>query len=168
MKQFILFLGLFLLFIGSAAGGEQLLINARAPEFTLSDQYDRQYSLQSFAGGTLVLLASDKDGEEQNHRWGESIRKKYGNGVQLLGVADVRTVPFFLKGIIRSDFKKDQKSILLDWERKIFTAYGLAKGVPNVILIDRNGFVRYLHAGAPTDEARELLFKEIEMMGERK
>jgi hypothetical protein len=167
MKQFILFLGLLILFVG-AATGEQSLINTKAPEFAVYDQYGRQYSLQSFSGRPLVLLASGKDGEEQNHRWVASIQKKYGKSIRILGVADVRTVPFFLKGKIRNDFKKDPNSILLDWEGVIFTAYRLTKGVPNVVLIDSGGYVRFLHAGGPTDEAKEQLFKGIETLQDRK
>jgi hypothetical protein len=167
MKRFVVFLALLFLPVGIATG-EQSLINAKAPEFILRDQYDRQYSLESFAGRPLVLLASDKKGEEQNHQWGALIQKKYGKEVLILGVADVRTVPFFLKGKIRRDFKKDPNSILLDWEGRIFTAYRLMKGAPNVVLIDGSGYVRYLHAGGPSDEARELLFKEIETVQDRK
>lgn len=167
MKQHVLFLGFFPLLVGLAMG-EQPLINTKAPEFILNDQYDRQYSLQSFIGQSFVLLASDKKGAEQNHLWIESIEKKYGKSVRIIGVADVRTVPFFLKEKIRNDFKKNPDSILLDWEGAIFKAYGLSKGVPNVVLIDSNGYVRYLHAGGPTDEARELLFKAIGALQDRK
>jgi cytochrome oxidase Cu insertion factor (SCO1/SenC/PrrC family) len=171
MKKIIvslLFSLLFLLLLSVVVKGEQALINTKAPEFVLFDQYDRQYSLQSFAGRPLVLIASDKKGEEQNRRWVASIRKKYGKGVRILGVADVRTVPFFLKGRIRNDFKKDTNSILLDWQGNFFKSYGLAKGVSNVVLIDSSGYVRYLYAGGPSDDAREQLFKEIETIGDRK
>ncbi len=161
MKHYLVFLA-FLFLPVSLATGEQSLVNTKAPEFALSDQYDRQYSLQSFVGQPFVLLASDKKGSEQNHLWIESVEKKYGKSVRIIGVADVRTVPFFLKGKIRNDFKKNPNSILLDWEGTIFMAYGLSKGLPNVVLIDSNGYVRYLHAGGPTDEAREQLFKKID------
>lgn len=167
MKHYLVFLAFYLLPVVIATG-ELSLINSKAPEFSLSDQYDRQYSLQSFIGQPIVLLASDKKGSEQNHLWIESIEKRYGKNVRIIGVADVRTVPFFLKGKIRNDFKKNPNSILLDWEGTIFTAYGLSKGVPNVVLIDSIGYVRYLHAGGPTEEARELLFKEIGAMRDRK
>jgi hypothetical protein len=166
MKPFILFIGLFLLYTGVATG-EHLLSNTMAPEFNLYDQYCRQYSLQSFARRPLVLLASDKEGEEQNYRWAVSIQKKYEKSMRVLGVADVRNVPFFLKGKVRNDFKKYPNSILLDWNGVIFTAYRLTKGVPNVVLIDSNGYIRYLYAGGPSDEAKELLFKEIDRVKDR-
>jgi hypothetical protein len=167
MKQCVIFLGFILLSVGIASAGQSLL-NVRAPEFTISDQYDRHYSLQSLSGRPLVLIASDKEGEEQNRQWGALIRGKCGNSVRILGVADVRAVPFFLKGKIRNDFRKDPNSILLDWKGTIFESFGLVKGVSNVVLIDGSGSIRYMYAGAPADEARERLFKEIESMLHRK
>jgi hypothetical protein len=161
MKHSSVFIVLLLLFAVAAAGGQSLL-DARASDFALSDQYDRHYSLQSLSGRPFVLIASDKRGTEQNHEWGMLIRGKYGYAVRALGVADVRSVPFFLKGKIRNDFKKDPNSILLDWQGIIFKAYGLAKGLSNVVLIDNNGYVRYVYAGGPTREAGERLFREIE------
>jgi AhpC/TSA family len=160
MKKVRFLFGIFMIPAIAAAG--QVLINAKAPDFSLADQTGLQYSLATFAGHPVVLLASDKAGEEQNHQWRELIVEKYGSRVRIVGAADVRTVPFFLKGKIKNDFKKDQNVILLDWDGILFTSYGLAKGVSNVILIDGSGNVRYLHRGSPSDEEAERLFNCID------
>lgn len=160
VKKVRFFFGIFM--ISAIAGAGQALINAKAPNFSLADQNGLQYGLSTFAGQPVVLLASDKAGEEQNHQWKELIGRKYGDRVRVVGVADVRTVPFFLKKKIKNDFQKDQNTILLDWEGMLFTSYGLAKGVSNVILLDGSGIVRYLHCGGPSREESERLFNDID------
>ncbi len=160
MKKVWFFTVIFMISAIAAAG--QTLINEKAPNFSLSDQNGLQHSLSTFAGHPVVLLASDKAGEEQNHQWGELIGRKYGGRVRIVGAADVRTVPFFLKGKIKNDFKKDKNTILLDWDGMFFTAYGLTKGVSNVVLIDDSGIVRYLHCGSPSREEAGRLFSCID------
>jgi peroxiredoxin len=144
--------------------GSQPLINARAPEFSLQDQYDKTVVLRQFEDRIVVLIASDKEGSVQNPQWKKAISEKYGDNIVILGIADVRSVPFFLKGKIRNDFKKDEGNILLDWKGEVFTAYGLAKGVSNIVVIDRHGFVRYRHAGGAAPDAVRRLFQEIDKL----
>jgi hypothetical protein len=152
------FLLIVLTLLACTVEGGQSLINTRAPEFSLRDQYDQPYSLQSFAGQPVVLIASDKEGSGQNRQWLALLKEKYGLRLRIVGVADVRTVPFFLKGRVRGDFKKDEGSVLMDWDGALFTSYGLTKSVSNVILIDDGGSVQYLFAGSPSREATERLF----------
>jgi predicted transcriptional regulator len=136
----------------------------RAPEFTLQDQYEKTVSLRDLAGLVVVLIASDKEGKAQNTAWFKAIRDKYADRVVVQGIADVSSVPFFLKGKIRSDFKKDPDSILLDWKGEVFNVYGLTKGVSNVILIDKDGMIRHRIAGSASPEGVQELFKQVDTL----
>ena len=82
----------------------------------------------------------------------------------VLGIADVSSVPFFLKGKIRNDFKKDGESILMDWKGEVFKAYGLTKGVSNVILIDKDGMIRHRLTGRATLDAGQELFRKVDVL----
>jgi predicted transcriptional regulator len=146
----------------AAAAADQSLINKKAPDFSLRDQHDRPFTRQTFSGRPLILMACDKKASKQNGPWRTAILGKYADRVQTAGVADLRTAPFFMSGFIKKDFKKDPVSILLDWEGALFTSYGLAQKVPNIIVIDGAGFVRYLYSGTATPEAEELLFTAVE------
>jgi len=134
----------------------------KAPEFTLQDQYEKTVSLKQYEGRIVVLIASDKEGKAQNAAWIKAIRDRYADKVAIQGIADVSSVPFFLKGKIRNDFKKDGDSILLDWKGEVFKTYGLTKGVSNVILIDKDGIVRHWSTGSASPEAVQELFKKID------
>ncbi len=159
MKHYLI--SILLLLLPVAAQGDQL-INSRAPEFFLHDQHDRPVTLRQLEGRVVVLLASDRDGSAQNRRWGKIISDRYGATVSLIVVANARGVPFFMKNKVKNDFKKDEISVLLDWNGVVSTAYGLADKVSNIILIDKNGYIRHMYSGESTEGAIERLFAEID------
>lgn len=147
-----------------AGASAENAIGEKAMVFTLQDQYEKTVSLRQFAGRIVVLIASDKEGSAQNASWTRAIRDRYVDRVAVQGIADVSSVPFFLKGKIRHDFKKDADSILLDWKGEVFKAYGLTKGVSNVILIDKDGMIRHRASGSASSEAVKELFKKVDIL----
>lgn len=159
MRYFIILLWALLLPAGAESS---TLIGAKAPEFSLLDQRDKMVTPDQFIGKPVVLVASDKEGMKQNPAWRKALAERYGGSIIAQGVADVRKVPFFLKGSYKRDFQKDPDSIILDWEGAIFTAYGFAENVANIVLIDREGIVRYVYSGSADKDAIERLFREIE------
>jgi len=162
MRHYLLILMMFAFQVNVESAGN--VINEKAADFTLQDQYEKTVSLKHFEGRTVVLIASDKEGKVQNSAWTNAIKDKYADRVAIQGVADVSSAPFFLKGKIRSDFKKDGDSILLDWKGEVFRSYGLTKGAANVILIDKDGMIRHRTSGPASFEAVQELFKKIEAL----
>lgn len=163
----LVYLVIILIFVFSpitTEGGQSIMLNSKAPDFSLKDQHDKAFNLRQLEGEVVILIASDKDGRAQNDLWGRKIRERYNNKILILGIADLRMVPFFLKGRIKEDFKKDAISILLDWNGDVFDTYGLTKKVSNIILIDKKGYVRYIYSGDTTIDAVEHLFKEIDKL----
>jgi len=146
---------------GIAQAG-QSLVDAKAPEFSLQDQYGKTFSLKQLAGKPMVLIACDSEGKKQKEAWVKAVTEKSGQQLIVLGVADVRPVPFFLKGKYTRDFQKDPASILLDWDGTIFTSYGLVKDVANIIVIDKKGYVRYLYSGSAERIAVDQLYQELD------
>jgi peroxiredoxin len=162
MRQLLLIVMIFILQLTGARA--ENAIGGKAPEFTLKDQHDKTFSLRQCEGHIVVLIASDKEGSSQNAAWTKAIKDNYADRVVIQGIADVSSVPFFLKGKIRNDFKKDGESILLDWKGEVFKAYGLTKGVSNVILIDKDGMIRYRTSGPASPEGVQELCKKIDAL----
>jgi predicted transcriptional regulator len=163
-----LIVGLIFFCVAAAAGasdGVQTIINAKAPEFRLYDQYGRAYDLRQREGRTIVLLASDGEGSKHNREWVDAIKGRYQGRITIVGVADTRGVPYLFRGLVKREFKKSPAPVLLDWNGTVFTSYGLVPNVSNIVLIDRNGIVRYIIAGEATPEARNRLFREIDKLG---
>lgn len=162
MKRFLLIVMLFMLQLTDA--GAENAVGEKATEFTLQDQYEKTVSLRTYEGRAVVLIASDKECSSQNAAWKKAVRTKYGDSIAVQGLADVSSVPFFLKGKIRSDFKKEAENILLDWKGEVFRSYGLTKGASNVILIDKDGMVRHRSSGPASPEAVQELFEKIDAL----
>ena len=162
MRRILLAIMMFIL--QTAAAYADPADGVKASEFSLQDQHEKTVSLKQYEGRIVVLVASDKEGAAQNTAWFKAIRDKYADRVVVQGIADVSSAPFFLKGKIRSDFKKDPDSILLDWKGEVFKAYGLTKSVSNVILIDKDGMIRHRTSGSASPEGVQELFKRIDAL----
>jgi predicted transcriptional regulator len=162
MRRFLLIAMMFILQLTGA--GAENAINEKATDFTLQDQYDKTVNLRQLEGHIVVLIASDKEGSSQNAAWTKAIKDNYADRVVIQGIADVSSVPFFLKGKIRNDFKKDGESILLDWKSEVFKAYDLTKGASNVILVGKKGMIQYRSSGPAFPEAVQELFKKIDAL----
>jgi len=163
VKQMIMIITCILVPLATSAGeASSSLVNSRAPEFALQDQYDKPATTRQWEGSTVVLIGSDKEGSEQNFSWRKTISERYGDLIVIQGIADVRSVPFFLKSRIKKDFQKNKTSILLDWDGVVFKSLDLKKSVSNIVLIDKNCMVRYIQSGPADPGSVSRLFREID------
>ncbi len=125
--------------------------------FTFRDQFNNIYTRDDFAGHILIVVGSDREGSPFNELWSFAIYdslKKYSlnDSVRFLPVADVRGVPFFLKGMVKSKFPREKKRwILLDWKGLFAKAYRFIAGSSNILLIRRDGRVVYHVYGREPD-----------------
>lgn len=93
MRKYIILLSFMLTALVAAA--DQSFISKPARDFSLRDQFDRSFTLQSFSGRTVILMACDKKASKQNGVWRAAILDKYAGRLQTAGVADLRSAPFF-------------------------------------------------------------------------
>ena len=117
--------------------------------FKLEDQFDRTYTEKDFENKIVIAICSDKDGSKYNSAWGEAIHDSLKNDkgfeqIKFLPVADVRGVPFFMKGFVKGKFpKKEEHWVLLDWKGQFAKAYDLKEDVSNIILFNDEGTLVY-------------------------
>lgn len=162
MERFLLIA--MMLFLWVAHASAENAINEKATEFILQDQYEKTVILRQYEGRVVVLLGSDKEGSSQNAAWIKVIKDKYSDRVLVQGIANLSSVPFFLKTKIRNDLRKDGESILLDWKGEVFRSYGFVKDVSNIVLIDGRGVIRHRSAGSASSEAVHELFRKIDIL----
>ncbi len=95
----------------------------------------------------------------------------YRNSVALVPVADVEGYDFwpargFVKDAIRSESKKLNATIFVDWKGSFRRSAGLRKDTSTVILIGKDANVRFAHEGPLSAEQRrellQLLRAEVE------
>lgn len=114
-------------------------------EFQLKDQFDRAYSHQSWQDQMLIVIGSNREGSQYNGRWGEAIHKALVDSpgfsyVQFIGVADLRGVPFFMKGFVKGKFPDDRsKWLLMDWKGVFARSYEFKDNVSNIVIFAPGG-----------------------------
>lgn len=139
--------------------GKRLSDNAvRLKDITLADQYEKLHTYHFPLKQPMVLLVADRKGYEALTPWVEALRHPAGRDAAIVGIADVRGVPGFLRGKVRRKFQADQTySILLDWDGDILNRLKPEKAIPNVFLISSEGKVLLQLSGEATAERLQRL-----------
>jgi predicted transcriptional regulator len=153
MKLLLNLVAIVLLCLGTIWAQELELIS-----FEIKDQFDRTHTDKEYRGRLLVIIGSDKGGAEFNDQWARAIRNALSymprrGEITFLRYADVRGVPFFLKGTIKGKFPKDEEFwVLLDWKGQIAKAYQFQKGASNIVVFDRDGLLVHRAHGREPEE----------------
>ncbi|NKB67676.1 MAG: hypothetical protein GKR89_11485 [Candidatus Latescibacteria bacterium] len=113
--------------------------------FKLKDQFNREYSDKTWAHQLLVVIGSDRDGSQYNEPWGRALRdslstRAQGAKVHLVGLSDLRGVPFFLKGLIKSKFPQERDHwVLMDWGGLFPKTYRFVEKHCNILVFAPSG-----------------------------
>jgi len=135
--------------------------------FKLKDQFDREYTEESWGDSIIVLFGSDKEGLEYNKIWGKAVRDslKAANKfekIKLVGLSDLRIVPFFLKRLVYAKLPKNRKKgVLLDWQGVFPQTYHFTPGACNILIF--NSANKLIHQSA----VRQLAQKELRLIIEK-
>lgn len=129
--------------------------------FELKDQFDRLYTEKDFNGHIVIVIGSDKGGSQYNHSWGQAIHDSLVHEdsfehLKFLPVADLRGVPFFLKGIVKGKFSKDEENwVLMDWKGIFARSYQFEADASNIIIFESDG--KLIHKTAVHELKQETL-----------
>ncbi len=135
--------------------------------FKLNDQFDRVYSDEDYSGELFIMIGGDRKGSRFSPEWGEAIRAELQKNeelrdIKILRVADVRGVPFFLKGVVKKKFPKErEKWVVIDWEGRFATHYEFKDEFCNIVVFDEKGQVIHQTAGQEPEEKEILKIMEI-------
>lgn len=128
-------------------------------QFEMQDQFKTVYTDSTFRGEALVVLVADKGGKLYSRAWSPALRDSmvawsWADQVKVVGVAHMKGVPFFLKGMIRGKLPKEPKKwMLLDWDGKFYGSYACTEDTCNVLLFDRTGSLRHRLVVGPVAQA---------------
>lgn len=89
--------------------------------------------------------------------------------VKFLPHADMRGVPFFLKGVVKGKFPKgEEKWVLLDWKGRIAQAYHYQSDASNILVFDEDGSLAYqTHGREPEDSKLESIVEKLKALMSR-
>ena len=147
---------------GVAGVDESLATNAPA-RIELHDQYDAPQILSFPTTNITVLTIADRKGSEQVDGWIAVLKPRYAGRIELRGLADVRGVPWFLRGKIGKRFQEArQYPVMMDWSGKVCAQLGYQQGLANILILDHRGNVLGRFTGDAVETKRTAAFNLID------
>lgn len=113
---------------------------AKAPVFTLKDQFKKEHRYHFPRPGASVLIFADYAGSEQLEDWVRPIYAHYQDRIALDGVAALSKVPRFARGMVRAFLRgRLDYPVMLDWSGEVTANYHYQPGEANLFVIDASG-----------------------------
>jgi peroxiredoxin len=139
------------------------IIGQKAIDFVLEDQFEAEHAWQKYSGKDVLLMMADRSASEYTKNWTNALEPAYKGKIEFVPVADVSSVPGFLKGFIRSKFRDAYTyPILLDWDGQLIEHYQCKSDIPTLVYIDKLGIVRLHIAGKGSADDITTLRKTID------
>jgi peroxiredoxin len=128
--------------VAALTAGAAAPLNGRAMDFELRDQFGKTLAYRFPKERVSVLTFGDRKGSSQIEGWVRPVYDRYGDRVDLHGVAVLTSIPSPFQGLARRQFRKQVKfPVLLDFKGDVSRGYGYEKDRANVFVIAPDGRV---------------------------
>ena len=139
------------------------LIGSPAPYFSVRSGDDKVLTSDMIKGKVTAIFYENKDIVDANKRLKDELNKLYFEQTDALKDVLVRLPiidcseafwPFLgiWKRRLREYSKKEGVTIYCDWEGKMASDYKMKADVSNVVIIDKEGKIRFFNSGEVKDE----------------
>jgi predicted transcriptional regulator len=147
----------------SSAVAASGLIGSAAPYFSVGSGDDKVLTLDMIKGKVTAVFYENKDIVDANKRLKDELNKLYYQQTDALKDVLVRLPiidcsdaiwPFqrIWKRRLREHSKKEDMAIYCDWSGKMSSDYKMKADVSNVVIIDKDGRIRFFSSGEVKDE----------------
>lgn len=141
-----------LVFLFSMGRAENVSTN-QVVHFELTDQFNEAMTLKPPFEKPVIVTIADKQGSSELEEWIRPIQGEFGDDIEFFAVADLRSVPGLLRGMVRRGFKKEfTHPIALDWKGAAADQLSIAEDHANLFLLDRQGRLRLSVTGKAGEE----------------
>jgi predicted transcriptional regulator len=137
---------------------EALEVGRPAPAFEVSYDGSKILRLSDVAGSVVVMTFEARDTTKINQAFKDALLRSFpADERKRLGIALVPVVACFqyfwpIKGVcvrgVQDNVKKVNLQLYVDMSGDVFRDYGAREGTSTVVIVDRDGIVRYKLAGA--------------------
>jgi hypothetical protein len=136
--------------------GFQLFANGigqKMPSFTMEDQYSKEIQSSVYKGKHVLMFLADREGSKLTPNFTKVLEPKYRGKAVFIAVANVSSVPFFLKSFIRGKFKENYNyTVLMDWKGILWEHFDCKDDITTMIHIDPNGIAKFKASGTGTEK----------------
>jgi hypothetical protein len=122
-----------LMFMNLNAGENKQLI-----DFEMEDQFDAIHKRSDYKTKVIIIVGSDRKGSDYNPLWVNPLvdslkAENIFDKVSIIGVAELGSVPFFMRGIVQGFFPDDTTNrILMDWDSAFAEEYAFVEDQSNL------------------------------------
>ena len=143
---------------------EAAVLPARAPALlVLRDQFDLPQTLAFPSTNIVFLTIADKAGSEQLAGWIAPVKHRFGERINIRGIADVSPVPRLLRSLVRKKFRELQTyPVMMDWTGAAVKAFTYVPAQANVLVVDGRGQILLRTSGPATERALQELCAVID------
>jgi hypothetical protein len=136
---------------------------ARVPSIELSDQFDKVHQHREPFPRPLVIVVANRQGSHHIESWVSELYRAHGKKVEIVGMADLRGVPGFMKPTLRKAFQTQsaQHAVLLDWSGTTVSGFERGKTGIDIYAVDLSGRILATVTGEMTPEKMEVLSKAL-------
>jgi hypothetical protein len=153
---------------GFAAEPEKDSPKQKCPALILEDQNGVQVEIQFPRKKPCLLVVAARRGTSAIPGWVQPVRTAFGDSVEILGVADVRTVPSPLRSTVRTMIKKESAwPVLMDWSGKTVSQFFTPGLDTEVLVLNRSGAIELRLDGAVSPEREARLLESLRACGAR-
>ena len=139
------------------------LIGSAAPYFRVQSGDDKELTLDMIRGKVAAIFYENKDIVDANKRLKNELNKLYFEQTDALKdvlvrlpIIDCSEAVWLFRGIwkrrLREHSKKEGMAIYCDWSGKMSSDYKMKADVSNVVIIDKDGRIRFFSSGEVKDE----------------
>lgn len=140
----------------------------KAPDFHLVSGEDQQLSADTLKGKIVFLFYEGKDAVEKNRALKNILNAFFREQppsvqqeIQRIAVINCTSAAWPLTGIWKKNLQEKSReekiTIYGDWDGKMLAAYGMKGDDSNLVIIDKEGIIRFFRSGAmPPETIREI------------
>jgi hypothetical protein len=149
--------------LGLCSGAVLAAEPARCPEIRLEDQHGVRHEVRFPRERPVYIVASTRSGTGKVGGWVKPVVEKYGDKVEIFGLADVRGIPQMFRGAVRLLIRDGTPwPVLMDWEAQAIPGLCTPGANIEVMVVEPDGRVRFRHAGESSPEGLERVFQVLD------
>lgn len=143
---------------------ELAIIPTNAPAMLmLHDQFDAPQTLAFPTTNITFLTIADRTGSAQLAGWITAVKQRFGEQIDIRGIADVSPVPRLLRSLVRKKFRELQTyPVMMDWTGDAVKAFTYVPDRANVFVLDVRGQILLRASGLVTERTVQDLCAAID------
>jgi hypothetical protein len=129
----------------------------------LHDQYDAPQTLAFPTTNITFLTIADRTGSAQLAGWIAPVKQRFGERIEIRGIADMSTVPRLLRGLVRRKFRElEVYPVMMDWTGDAVKAFTAVPERANVLVLDQRGRIVWRCDGPASGDRLKALYAAID------